>query len=117
MPYSLRRNFASLALASACALLLAAPLSMHAQVDYSQGQYGRPQPVAIQCQNALADRVSADAGRRVNLNLDSQDLYSQPNGRQGIRGRLRYGIGGPNNWRTANYDCVVDPAHESGGTG
>jgi hypothetical protein len=105
----LRRNFAGLALASVCALLLAAPLPVHAQVDYSQGQYGRPQPIAIQCQNALADRVSADVGRRVNLSLDSQDLYSQPNARQGIRGRLRYGIGGPNTWRTANYDCVVDP--------
>jgi hypothetical protein len=104
----LRRKFASLALVTACALLLAAPPSMPAQVDYSQGQYGRPQPIAIQCQNALADRVSADAGRRVNLSLDSQDLYSQPNGRQGIRGRMRYGIGGPNNWRTASYDCIVD---------
>jgi hypothetical protein len=105
----LPRNFAGLAFVAACALILAAPLSMQAQVDYSQGQYGRPQPIAIQCQNALADRVSADAGRRVNLNLDTQDLYSQPNGRQGIRGRLRYGIGGPNTWRTANYDCIVDP--------
>ena len=109
MRRTLYRKFASLNLASACALVLAAPLSMQAQVDYSQGQYGRPQPVALQCQNALADRVSADAGRRVNLSLDSQDLYSQPNGRQGIRGKLRYGIGGPNNWRTASYDCIVDP--------
>jgi hypothetical protein len=106
---TLRRKFASLALGSACVLILAAPLSVQAQVDYSQGQYGRPQPIAIQCQNALADRVSADAGRRVNLSLDSQDLYSQPNGRQGIRGRMRYGIAGPNTWRTGTYECVVDP--------
>jgi hypothetical protein len=105
----LPRNFAGLALVSTFLLTLAAPSMMQSQVDYSQGQYGRPQPVVIQCQNALAERVSADAGRRVNLNLDTQDFYSQPNGRQGIRGRLRYGIGGPNTWRTANYDCVVDP--------
>jgi hypothetical protein len=106
---TLRRKFASLGLASACALVLAAALPVQAQVDYSQGQYGRPQPISIQCQNALADRVSADVGRRVNLNLDSQDLYSQPNGRQGIRGRMRYGIAGPNTWRTGTYECVVDP--------
>ena len=105
----LTRNFGRLALVSAGAMILAVPSVMQSQVDYSQGQYGRPQPVAIQCQNALADRVSADAGRRVNLSLDTQDLYSQPDGRQGIRGRLRYGIGGPNNWRTATYECVVDP--------
>jgi hypothetical protein len=109
MCQTLRGKFASLGLASACALVLAAASSVQAQVDYSQGQYGRPQPVAIQCQNALADRVSADAGRHVNLNLDSQDLYSQPNGRQGIRGRMRYGIGGPNTWRTGTYECVFDP--------
>jgi hypothetical protein len=105
---SLRRNFADLAFASTCALILAAPSFTQAQVDYSQNQYGRPQPIAIQCQNALADRVSADTGRRVNLNLDSQDLYSRPNGRQGMRGRLRYDIGGPNTWRTATYDCIFD---------
>lgn len=87
-----------LALVSTCALILAASSVVQSQVDYSQGQYGRPQPIAIQCQNALTDRVSADAGRRVNLNLDSQDLYSTANGRQGMRGRLRYGIGGPNTW-------------------
>jgi hypothetical protein len=104
----LRRNVAGLAFLSTCTLILAGPLILQAQVD-AQGQYGRPQPIAIQCQNALADRVSADAGRRVNLNLDSQDLYSRPNGRQGIRGRLRYGIGGPNTWRTATYDCTFDP--------
>ena len=54
------------------------------------------------------NRVNADAGRRVNLNLDSQSEYSPSNGRQGLRGRLRYGIGGPSGWRTATYDCVVD---------
>jgi hypothetical protein len=105
----LPRKVAGLALVFTCALILAAPLVMQSQVDYSQGQYGRPQPIAFQCQNALADRISADAGRRVNINLDTQDLYSQPNGRQGVRGRLRYGIGGPNTWRTATYDCIVDP--------
>jgi hypothetical protein len=109
VPILLRRNFAGLAFVSTCALILAASSVVQSQVDYSQGQYGRPQPIAIQCQNALTDRVSADAGRRVNLNLDSQDLYSSPNGRQGMRGRLRYGIGGPNTWRTATYDCIVDP--------
>ena len=110
-------NFAGLVLVPICALILAAPSVtpvMCAQVSteqYPSGQYppGRPQPIAFQCQNALADRVSADAGRRVSLNLDTQDLYSSPNGRQGIRGRLRYGIGGPNSWRTAIYDCIVDP--------
>jgi hypothetical protein len=51
--------------------------------QYPPGQYppGRPQPIVLQCQNALVDRVSADAGRGVNLNLDTQDLYSAPNGR------------------------------------
>lgn len=76
----------------------------------SPGQYppGRPQPIVLQCQNALVDRVSADAGRRVDLNLDTQDLYSAPNERQGVRGRMRYGIGGPNTWRTATCECIVD---------
>jgi hypothetical protein len=118
-------------LASICALILAAasvlpaiwaqasPAQYPAQApngQYQSGQYppgqyppGRPVPIAVQCQKALADRVSADARRRVNLNLDSQDAYSASKGRQGLRGRLRYGIGGPNTWRTATYDCVVDP--------
>ena len=106
----LPRNFAGLALVSISALILAAPSVMQSQV-YPQGQYppGRPGPVAVQCQNALLDRVSADAGRRMNLTLDTQDLYAQPNGRQGVRGRMRYGIGGANTWRSATYDCVVDP--------
>ena len=103
----LRRNFADLV--STCTLILVASSVLQSQVDYSQGQYGRPQPIAIQCQNALVDRVSADAGRRVNLSLDSQNPYSSPNGRQGLRGSLRYGIAGPNTWRSATYDCVVDP--------
>ena len=78
--------------------------------QYPPGQYppGRPQPIAVQCQNELENRVSADAGRRVNLSLETQSPYSLSNGRQGFRGRLRYGIAGPNNWRTATYDCVVD---------
>jgi len=103
----LRRNFAGLV--STCTLILVASSVLQSQVDYAQGQYGRPQPIAIQCQNELADRVSADAGRRVNLSLDSQNPYSSPNGRQGLRGNLRYGIAGPNTWRSATYDCVVDP--------
>lgn len=105
----LPRNFASLAL-SICALIVATPL-LKAQVNYSPNQYppGRPQPIVFQCQNALTDRVSADAGRRLSLTLDTQDFYSQSDGRQGVRGRLRYGIGGPNTWRTATYDCIVDP--------
>jgi hypothetical protein len=80
-------------------------------VPYPPGQYPpgqRPQPIALQCQSALADRISADAGRRVSLGLDTQDSYSAANGRQGLRGRLRYGIGPMNNWRTATYDCVVN---------
>jgi hypothetical protein len=78
--------------------------------QYPSGQFppNRPQPLAIQCQSALADQISADAGRRVSLNLDTQSPYAAPNGRQGLRGRLRYGIGGPNPWRTATYDCVVN---------
>jgi len=70
----LRRNFAGLV--STCTLILVASSVLQSQVEYSQGQYGRPQPIAIQCQNALVDRVSADAGRRVNLSLDSQNPYS-----------------------------------------
>src|SRR5258707_12984799 len=103
----LGRNFAGLV--STYTLILVASSLLQSQVDYSQGQYGRPQPIAIQCQNALVDRVSADAGRRVNLSLDSQNPYSSPNGRPGLRGSLRYGIAGPNTWRSATYDCVVDP--------
>jgi len=68
----------------------------------------RPQPLAVQCQSALVDRISADAGRPVSLNLDTQSPYAAPNGRQGLRGRLRYGVGGPNRGRTATYDCVVN---------
>ena len=78
--------------------------------QYPPGQYPpvqRPQPVALLCQSALADQVSADAGRRVILSLDSQDSYSVGNGRQGLRGRLRYGMGPPNRWRIATYDCVA----------
>jgi len=81
-------------------------------MPYPPGQYPpgqRPQPIALQCQSALADRVSADAGRRVSLGLDTQDSYSAANGRQGLRGRLRYGIAPLNSWRTATYDCVVNP--------
>jgi hypothetical protein len=78
--------------------------------QYPPGQYppNRPQPVAPQCQNALANQISADAGRRVSLSLDTQSPYLVSNGRQGLRGRLRYGIGAPNSWRTAKYDCVVN---------
>ena len=78
--------------------------------QYPPGQFppNRPQPLAIQCQSALADQISADAGRRVSLNLDTQSPYAAPNGRQGLRGRLRYGIGGSNRGRTATYDCVVN---------
>jgi hypothetical protein len=78
--------------------------------QYPPGQYppNRPQPVAVQCQSVLADRVSADAGRRVSLSLDTQDPYPVPDGRQGLGGRVRYGIGGPNSRRSATYDCVVN---------
>ncbi len=120
-------NFPGGAGLSICGLILAAtsatqavraqtssPQYLQAQASqgqYSQGQYspGRPEPIAAQCQSALADRVSADAKRRVNLNLETQSPYSLSHGRRGLRGRLRYGIGGPNSWRTATYDCVVDP--------
>jgi hypothetical protein len=87
----LLRNFTGLAFAAIWELVLG-PASLTpalvAQVSteqYPPGRYppGRPTPIAAQCQNALADRVSADAGRRVNLSLDSQNPYSSPNGRQG----------------------------------
>ena len=114
------RNLVRLVVLAAFVLMFAATSGISAswaqspQMQGPPGQYpgpfppNRPQPVAAQCQNALADRVSADAGRRVNLNLDSQNAYAGPDGRQGLRGRLRYGIGGPNSWRTANYDCIVN---------
>lgn len=113
----LSRNRPGSLLVSICALIFAA-LSLapvtSAQVSteqYPPGGYppGRPVPIAIQCQNALGDRISADAGRRVTLVLDTQNLYPSMNGRQGIRGNLRYGIGGRNTWRSATYDCIVDP--------
>jgi hypothetical protein len=87
-----------------------APQVQGAPGQYPPGQYppNRPTPVAVQCQSALADRISADARRRVSLSLDTQSQYSPGVGRQGLRGRLRYGIGGPNTWRTATYDCVVN---------
>jgi hypothetical protein len=88
------RNLATLTNRLACGLIFAATLG--------------PTPVAVQCQSALADRISADARRRVSLSLDTQSQYSAGMGRQGLRGRLRYGIGGPNTWRTATYDCVVN---------
>jgi hypothetical protein len=74
------------------------------------GQYppGRPAPIGALCQSELTKGVSADARRRVNLNLDTQSPYSPSNGRQGLRGRMRYGIGSTSTWKTANYDCVVD---------
>jgi hypothetical protein len=108
-------NLFRVASAPVWALLLAAfylPVAP-AQVttnQYPPGAYppGRPGPISVQCQNALADRISADANRRVNLSLDTQASYPASNGRQGLRGRVRYGIGGPNRWRTATYDCLVD---------
>ncbi len=43
--------------------------------QYPPGQFppNRPQPLAIQCQSALADQISANAGRRVSLNPDTQN--------------------------------------------
>jgi hypothetical protein len=82
--------------------------SLQAQAQSAQYPPGRPQPIAVQCQNALADRITADARRRVTVDLATQNPYSPSNGLQGLRGRLRYGIGGPNSWRTATYNCVVD---------
>ena len=115
------RNLARLIVLAACGLIFTAKSAMlvlwaqNPQIQAPPGQYppgqyppNRPQPVASQCQNALLDQVSADAGRRVTLNLDSQNPYSAANGRQGLRGRFRYGIGGPNSWRAATYDCVVN---------
>jgi hypothetical protein len=114
------RNVARLVTLAACGLTFTAisglpsswaqnPQMQGPPGQYPPGQYppNRPQPVAAQCQSALGDRVSADAGRRVTLSLDTQNAYSVANGRQGLRGRLRYGIGGPSSWRTATYDCVV----------
>jgi len=114
----LSRNFAGLSSVSICALILAfisiSPASWaqapSPQVQGQMGQYppGRQAPIASMCQSELVNRGGADAGRRVNLNLDSQSEYSPSNGRQGLRGRLRYGIGGSSGWRTGTYDCVVD---------
>ncbi len=114
------RSFVMFAMLAACVLSIAATAvvpSASAQnpqtqgVPYPPGQYPpgqRPQPVAVQCQSTLTDRISADAGRRVSLNLDTQNSYSVGNGRQGLRGRLRYGIGPPATWRTGTYDCIVN---------
>ena len=127
----LSRHPVVLAVTSICALLLVAasvaPVSwaQNSTTQYPPGQYppgqyppgtnppgiyppGRPAPIAAQCQAALVDRISADARRRVSLSLDTQIPYSVSSDRQGLRGRVRYGIGGPNTWRTANYDCLVN---------
>ena len=114
-------NLFRLVVVAVCALIFAgaswlpASWAQNPQMQSPAGQYppgqfppNRPQPLAILCQNALADRVSADAGRRVTLSLDSQSPYPAPNGRQGLRGRVRYGVGGQNSWRTATYDCVAN---------
>ena len=89
----LSRNFAGLSSVSICALILAfisiSPASWaqapSPQVQGQMGQYppGRPAPIGAMCQSELVNRVNADAGRRVNLNLDSQSEYSPSNGRQG----------------------------------
>jgi hypothetical protein len=115
------RKLARLTKRVVCGLISAAILGLPSswaqapQVQGAPGQYppgqsppNRPTPVAVQCQTALADRISADARRRVSLSLDTQSQYSAGIGRQGLRGRLRYGIGSPNTWRTATYDCVVN---------
>ena len=111
------RNWARLAvLASTTISVALAAWAQYPQAQAPAGQYPpgqyppvqRPQPVALQCQSALADQVSADAGRRVTLTLDSQNSYSAGNGQPGLRGRLRYGIGPPNRWRVATYDCAVN---------
>lgn len=118
------RNSAGLALLSICALSLAVTPMAWAQnpttqgllaqstQGYPPGQYppGRPYPIASQCQYVLEARVSSDAGRRVTVILDTQSPYSISSDRQGLRGRLRYGLGGSGSggWRTANYDCQVD---------
>src|SRR5713226_4480311 len=107
------RNLVRLVVCAVCGLIFTAisgiPASwaQNPQMQGPAGQYppgqfppNRPQPVAAQCQNALVDRVSADARRRVTLSLDTQNSYSVGNGRQGLRGRLRYGIGSPNSWKT-----------------
>jgi hypothetical protein len=112
---------ARLIVLAACGLVFAATAGMPASRaqnpqmqgppgQYPPGQYppNRPQPVSSQCQVALATRVSADAGRRVSVTLDTQSPYPVSNGRQGLRGRMRYGIGSTNTWRTGNYDCVVN---------
>ncbi len=107
----LSRNFAARTGLSICALLFCATSAtpvMWAQSQSSQYPPGRPQPVATQCQDALTERITADARRRVSVDLDTRSAYSLSNGRQGLRGSLRYGIGKPNSWRTASYDCVVD---------
>jgi len=78
------RSFVGFAMLVACVLGFPATAvvpSAWAQAPQTQGmpypgQYPpgqRPQPVALQCQAALADRVSADARRRVSLNLDTQN--------------------------------------------
>jgi hypothetical protein len=81
----LSRNFAGLSSVSICALILAfisvSPASWaqapYPQVQGQMGQYppGRPAPIGAMCQSELVNRVNADAGRRVNLNLDSQSEY------------------------------------------
>ncbi len=108
-------NLAKLVAPAVCGVIFAITAlvsvswAQNPQIQGPPGQYpNRPLPVASQCQSALQDRVSGDARQRVALNLDTQNPYGASNGRQGLRGRLRYGLGGPNNWRTATYDCVVN---------
>ena len=77
---------------------------------YPQGEVGqRSMVIENQCQNALVDRVSADAGRRIVVQLDSKNFYPVSSTQQGLRGQLRY-MSGPtgSGWRSATYDCVFN---------
>jgi len=82
------RNLARLIVLAACGLIFTAKSAMlvlwaqKPQIQAPPGQYppgqyppNRPQPVASQCQNALLDQVSADAGRRVTLPGFPESLF------------------------------------------
>jgi hypothetical protein len=65
------------------------PVTQAQNPAYPQGEVGqRSMVIENQCQNALVDQVSADAGRRIVVQLDSKNFYPVSSTQQGLRGAI-----------------------------